>query len=95
MSAVNRSLSSVRPALAALLPVSLLLVGCGGPNLIERLSFGNWGFWGTVVIVLDLVALIDLLSDETRETTSLAIWALLIIFFPVGGVLLYFFIGRD
>ncbi|WP_103026731.1 PLDc N-terminal domain-containing protein [Salinibacter altiplanensis] len=86
---VLRSLS-----LALLAPLTVLLTGCGGPNLLDRLGATNWGLWGTIVIVLDLVALVDLLGDGGRETTSTVIWALLIIFFPVGGVLLYFIFGR-
>lgn len=96
MLAESRPIPAVRPLLLALLvPVSLLLTGCGGPNLIERLSFGNWGFWGTVIIVLDLIALVDLLGDGTRSTASTVIWALLIIFAPVLGVILYFIFGRE
>ena len=78
-----------------LAPLSVLLAGCGGPDLIDRLSRPQWGFCGTLIIVLDIVALIDLLGDEARETTSKVIWTLLIVFFPVGGVILYFFLGRD
>jgi hypothetical protein len=59
------------------------------------MSRPRWGFCGTLVIVLDLVALVDLLGDEMRETTSKVIWTLLIVFFPVGGVILYFLLGRD
>jgi hypothetical protein len=95
MLAENRSLS-LRPLLiAALLPLTVLLTGCGGQNLLERLGAANWGFWGTVIIVLDLVALVDLLGDGTRSTTSTVIWALLIVFMPVLGVILYFLIGRE
>ena len=78
-----------------LTPLALLLTGCGGPDLIDRMSRPRWGFCGTLVIVLDIVALIDLLGDEMRETTSKVIWTLLIVFFPVGGVILYFLLGRD
>jgi hypothetical protein len=78
-----------------LTPLALLLTGCGGPDLIDRMSRPRWGFCGTLVIVLDLVALVDLLGDEMRETTSKVIWTLLIVFFPVGGVILYFLLGRD
>lgn len=85
----------LRPALILLVPLSVLLTGCGGPNLFERLSRPWWGFWGTVVVVLDLVALVDLLGDEARGTASTVIWALLIVFFPVGGVILYFLLGRE
>ena len=90
----NRSFS-LRPLLLAVLaPLAVLLTGCSDQNLMDLLSTGNWGLWGTIVIVLDLVALVDLLRDGERETTSTVIWALLIIFFPVGGVILYFIFGR-
>ena len=90
----NRSFS-LRPLLLAVLaPLAVLLTGCSDQNLMDLLSTGNWGLWGTIVIVLDLVALVDLLRDGGRETTSTVIWALLIIFFPVGGVILYFIFGR-
>ncbi len=88
--------SGLRPfSLALLAPLAVLLTGCGGPTLIERLSRTNWGFWGTVIIVLDLVALVDLLGDGTRSTTSTVVWALLIVFMPLLGVLLYFIFGRE
>lgn len=84
------------PVLVPLLaPLTILLTGCGGPDLIERLSQPSWTFWGTVVVILDLIALFDLLGDETRSVMTKVLWALLIIFFPVGGVILYFLFGRD
>lgn len=78
-----------------LVPLAVLLTGCGGPNLLQRLGMSRWGFWGTVVIVLDLFALIDLLGDEGRSTTNRVLWTLVIVFFPVGGVILYFLFGRE
>jgi len=94
MSSDSRSPALLRLA-AVLTPLALLLTGCGGPDLIDRMSRPRWGFCGTLIIVLDIVALIDLLGDETRETTGKVIWTLLIVFFPVGGVILYFLFGRD
>lgn len=92
----ERCSSRLRPlSLALLAPLAVLLTGCNGPTLIERLSHTNWGFWGTVVIVLDLVALVDLLGDGTRSTTSMVVWSLLIVFMPILGVLLYFLFGRE
>ena len=88
--------STLRPlSLALLAPLTVLLTGCGGPNLLERISTASWGFWGTIIIVLDLVALVDLLGDGTRSTSSTVIWALLIVFAPVLGVILYFIFGRE
>jgi hypothetical protein len=94
----DSSLSATHPRrflLALLAPFSLLLTGCGGPDLIERMAQPRWGICGTLIIVLDIVALIDLLGDEGRDTTGKVIWTLLIVFFPVGGVILYFLLGRD
>ncbi len=92
----SNSRSSSTPLLLALLaPLTILLTGCGGPSLFERLSSASWGFWGTVIIVLDLVALVDLLGDNTRSTASTVIWVLLIVFAPVLGVILYFIFGRE
>ena len=45
--------------------------------------------------MLDIVAIIDLLDDATRSNVNRALWTLLIIFFPVGGVILYYLFGRE
>lgn len=95
MSRETRSSSLLRPLLVVLAPLVLVLPGCRGPTLFDRLLQPGWGLWGTVVIVLDLVALFDLLGDEHRSTANTVLWALLIVFFPVGGVILYFLLGRE
>jgi len=78
-----------------LVVASLLLVGCGGPNLFERMSTPYWGVCGTLIIVLDIVALVDLLGDDRREFGGKLLWTLLIVFFPIGGLILYYLFGRD
>jgi hypothetical protein len=78
-----------------LVPLAVLLAGCGGPDLIDRISQPRWGLCGTLVIVLDIVALVDLIGDEARSTTGKVLWTLLIVFFPVGGVILYVLFGRE
>lgn len=89
-------LPSLRTVLSTLVlgALALLMAGCGGPNLFERIGTPYWGICGTVIIILDIVALVDLLGDEHREFGSKLIWTLLIVFFPVGGLILYYFIGR-
>ena len=72
-----------------------LVAGCGGPNLVERMMSPRWGVFGTVIIVLDIVALIDLLGDDGRSTANKALWTLMIVFMPLLGVVLYYFFGRD
>jgi hypothetical protein len=75
--------------------MAMVLVSCGGPNLIDRISSPRWGLCGTLVIILDIVALVDLIGDDARSTGNKVLWSLAIVFFPVGGVLLYFIFGRD
>ena len=73
----------------------VLLAGCGGGgNLIDRVSnFWSLGCCGTVIVILDIVALIEL-AGSPRGTGSKLLWAALIVFFPVLGCLLYYFFGR-
>lgn len=81
------------PALLAL--SALVLAGCGGPNLIERLSnFWSLGCCGIVIVILDIIALVEL-AGSSRSTANKLLWALLIVFFPVGGVILYYLFGRS
>lgn len=70
------------------------LASCGGPNLVERITSPRWGFCGTLVIVLDIVALVDLLGDDGRTTANKVLWSLAILFMPILGVVLYFAFGR-
>lgn len=86
--------ASTRVLLAVLVPLSLLLTGCGGPDLIDRLSQRQWGFCGTIIVILDIVALVDLLGGDAYDTTGQVIWTVLIVFFPVGGIVLYALFGR-
>lgn len=48
-------------------------------------------FW-LAVMVLDLVALVSLLKSSADTTTKI-LWVLLILFVPLIGMLLYFFVG--
>lgn len=83
-------------ALATILTVSLVatvLAGCG-PNLFERIgNFWTLGCCGTVIVILDIIALVEL-AGSAKSTGSKVLWALLIILFPVGGCILYYFFGR-
>ncbi len=71
-----------------------VLSGCAGPNLIERINFG-WGsgICGTVIIILDVLAILEVAGSD-RSFGNKALWSLLIVFFPVGGLLLYYFFGK-
>ncbi|WP_022835248.1 PLD nuclease N-terminal domain-containing protein [Salisaeta longa] len=82
------------PLIAACTTLLLLLTGCG-PNLFRRMASPRWGFFGTIIIILDIIALIDLLGDKKRETGDKILWTLLIVFMPLLGCLLYYWVGRE
>ena len=42
-----------------------------------------------------IIALIDILKSDFRETNDKIIWALVVIFLPVIGSILYFLIGKS
>ncbi len=73
---------------------SFLLAGCG-PSLFDRIGgFGSQTLCGGVVIVLDVIALIELLGGGKSFGAKVG-WALVIIFFPVLGCVSYYFFGRS
>ena len=78
---------------ALIAPTSVLLAGCGR-NLFEMAgSFWSLSCCGVVIVVLDVLALIEI-AGSARSTGDKVLWAVLIIIFPVVGVLAYYFIGR-
>lgn len=81
--------------LSALAATSLLLLtGCGGDNLIEMMA-RPWslGCCGILLVVLDIVAIVEI-AGSTRTTGNKVLWALVIVFFPFLGCLLYYLFGR-
>ncbi len=51
-------------------------------------------FVGLIVFVFDLIALVDVLQSPLSSGAKV-LWALLILFFPVIGMVLYFVIGKN
>lgn len=52
------------------------------------------GLFGFIVLILDIIAIIDILSSS--KTVSIKIlWILLILFLPVIGLILYALFGRE
>lgn len=47
---------------------------------------------GLVILILDVIALVSLLKSGADTGTKI-LWALLIIFLPVLGMILYFLMG--
>ena len=83
------------PALVVLglVGCSLLLVGCSD-NLANLVSnFYALSCCGVVVVILNIIALVEL-AGSTKSTSSKLLWALLIIFAPYLGCILYYLFGR-
>ena len=78
---------------ALLFLMTLALAGCG-PNLFERVgNFWSLSCCGAVIVILDIIALVEL-AGSPRSTGSKVMWALIIIFAPLLGCILYYFFGR-
>ncbi len=48
---------------------------------------------GLIVLVLDIIAIVDVLKSSV-DTGKKALWILLIIILPVVGMVLYFLLGK-
>lgn len=51
------------------------------------------GILGLLILVLDIVAIVDVLKSS-MDTGKKALWILLILILPVVGMALYFLIGK-
>ena len=92
------TVSSTRLRSAALLAglglMTLLVAGCG-PNLFDQIGgFWSLGCCSAIIVVLDVLALIELIGDN-RSTGDKVLWAALIILFPFLGCIAYYFFGRS
>lgn len=84
---MTRRLAAALP-LALLSLVPLLLAGCG-PNLVDRITGPIGGVCGLIIVILDIVALVNL-WQSSRTDGNKVLWTLLIVLFPVGGLILYY-----
>lgn len=51
------------------------------------------GILGLLVLVLDIIAIVDVLKSS-MDTGKQALWIILILILPVIGMVLYFLIGK-
>lgn len=51
------------------------------------------GILGLLILVLDIVAIVDVLKSSL-DTGNKILWVLLILFLPIIGMVLYFLIGK-
>ena len=48
---------------------------------------------GFVILILDIFVIIEILKSS-KDTVTKLLWILLILFFPLIGLLIYYFFGR-
>ncbi|MCC7387936.1 MAG: PLDc N-terminal domain-containing protein [Phycisphaerales bacterium] len=54
----------------------------------------EYGIIGTIVLILDIIAIVSVLAGRGSVGHKL-LWTLLILLLPVIGMILYFLIGRS
>ena len=54
--------------------------------------FYDHRLWGILVLIADIWALVNILQS-TLDTTKKVVWTLVVLFLPVLGVVLWFFLG--
>ena len=57
------------------------------------MGYRTGGLIGLVILILDILAIVEIFKSS-RDTMSKLLWTLLILFFPLGGLVIYFFFGR-
>jgi hypothetical protein len=74
---------------ALLLPLLMFATSCA-----RRDMNGNTTIFGVVILILDVLALLDVFR-QPWEIGKKILWAAIIFFFPLGGLILYYlFAGR-
>ncbi|CAF1188804.1 unnamed protein product [Adineta steineri] len=53
------------------------------------------GVLGLIILILDIVAIFELVTSSGRDLFSKVIWVLIILFFPIGGLILYWCCARS
>ena len=83
------NLAARLPVSALLLPLLLFATSCSRVN-----SAGNTTLFGVIILILDVLALLDVFR-QPWEIGKKILWAAIIFFFPLGGLILYYlFAGR-
>lgn len=72
--------------------VALTLAGCADGNFGEILFSGPGGFCWLAVVIADVWAFVKI-ANSHEDTLTKALWGALVFFFPVGGLLIWYFFG--
>lgn len=71
---------------------ALALSGCVGGNVGDLLGSAGGGVCGLLILIADIWAFVKI-ANSTESTGSKLLWAALVFFFPVGGLLIWYFFG--
>lgn len=55
----------------------------------------SFGLIGLLCLALWIFALVDIVNSRFRQDTTKIVWALVVIFIPFIGTILYYLIGRE
>lgn len=77
------------PIAALLLPLLMFATSCSRQDMNGRTTI-----FGVIILILDVLALFDVFR-QPWEIGKKILWAAIIFFFPLGGLILYYlFAGR-
>lgn len=71
---------------------ALTLAGCAGGNFGELLLSGPGGVCGLIILIADVWAFVKI-ANSGEDTVTKLLWGALVFFFPVGGLLIWYFFG--
>lgn len=67
--------------------------GCHvGSNMGHMITRGPGGLCGLLILIADIYAIVQI-AQSNEEGLAKVLWALLVFFFPVGGLLIWYFFG--
>jgi hypothetical protein len=72
--------------------LALTLAGCAGGNFGELVLSGPGGICGLIILIADVWAFVKI-ANSAEDTVTKLLWAALVFFFPVGGLLIWYFFG--
>jgi len=68
------------------------LTACADGNVGNMITSGPGGLCGLIILIADIYAFIQIARSSADGVTKV-LWALLVFFFPVGGLLIWYFAG--
>ncbi len=55
---------------------------------------GSYSLLGTIVVILDIIAIISILLGSARLSHKV-IWIVVVLIFPFVGMIIYYLVGRS